>query len=60
MQTADEVVYEISVDDLQNVSMEVLERPLTDIEVDSIKKSVGNHIDWFQAIENAIREKIVA
>jgi hypothetical protein len=57
-QTAEEVVYEISVDDLQNVSMAVLERPLTDEEVVLIKESVGKHIDWFQAIENAIHEHI--
>ena len=57
-QTAEDVVYEINVEDLQNVSMQVLERPLTDVEVSLIKESVGNHIDWFQAIENAIYEHI--
>ena len=57
-QTAEQIVYEINVDDLQNVSMQVLERPLTDAEVVLIKESVGKHIDWFQAIENAIHEYI--
>jgi hypothetical protein len=58
-QTAEEVVYEINVDDLQDVSMQVLGRPLTDAEVGLVKGSVGKHIDWFQAIENAIHEHIV-
>ena len=57
-QTADDVVYEINVEDLQNVSMQILERPLTDAEVNLIRESVGNHVDWFQAIENAIHEHI--
>jgi hypothetical protein len=37
-QTPEEVVYEINVDDLQNVSMQVLERPLTDAEVELTRK----------------------
>ena len=57
-QTGEEIIYGINVDDLQEVSMEVLERPLTDAEVTLVKESVGNHIDWFQAIENAIQEHI--
>ena len=47
-------VYEISVDDLQRVAKEVLERELTDEEIAAVGNSVGDYIDWFQAIENAI------
>ena len=47
-------VYEISVDDLQRVAKEVLERALTDEEIRAVGNSVGDYIDWFQAIENAI------
>ena len=47
-------VYEISVDDLQRVAKEVLERELTDEETRAVGNSVGDYIDWFQAIENAI------
>ena len=57
-QTREEIVYGINVDDLQNVSMQVLERPLTGTEVNLVKESVGDYIDWFQAIENAIQKHI--
>ena len=50
----DRTVYEISVDDLQRVAKEVLERELTDEEIAAVGNSVGDYIDWFQAIENAI------
>ncbi len=49
-----ETVYELSVDDLQQVAKEVLERELTSAEVVAVGNAVGNYIDWFQATENAI------
>jgi hypothetical protein len=57
-QTEEEIVYGINVGDLQDVSMQVLERPLTDAEVKLVKESVGDYIDWSQAIENAIQKHI--
>ena len=47
-------VYELSVDDLQRVAIEVLGRKLTDNEIAVVGNSVGDYVDWFQAIENAI------
>jgi hypothetical protein len=55
---ADRAVYEISVDDLQRVAKEVLARQLTDDEITAVGNSLGDYIDWFQAIENAIRNCI--
>jgi len=49
-----ETIYELSVDDLQQVAKEVLERELTSAEVVAVENAVGNYIDWFQATENAI------
>jgi hypothetical protein len=51
-------VYEISVADIQEVADEVLERPLTDTEIKLVENSLGDYIDWFQAIENAIRNHL--
>ena len=34
--------------------MEVLERELTGEEIAAVGNAVGDYIDWFQAIENAI------
>jgi hypothetical protein len=53
-----EIIYGINVEDVQKVANDVLERDLTDKEITLIENSVGNHIDWFQAIENAIQEQI--
>jgi hypothetical protein len=49
--TSTETVYEISVEDLQQVAREVLELELTAAEIVAIRNVVGDHIDWFQAIE---------
>jgi hypothetical protein len=54
----EKTVYEISVNDLQRVAGEVLERPLNDEEIALVGNSVGDHIDWFQAIENAIYDHV--
>lgn len=55
---AGKTVYEISVADLQDVAKDVLERELTDEEVVAVGNSVGDYIDWFQAIENAIHHHV--
>jgi len=57
-QTGEEIVYGINVDDLQDVSRQVLERSLTGAEVNLVKESVGDYIDWSQAIESAIKKHI--
>jgi hypothetical protein len=54
----EEIVYSINVNDLQEVSREVLERQLTKREIALVGNSVGNYLDWFQAIEHAIHEKV--
>jgi hypothetical protein len=53
-----EIVYSINISDLQEVSEEVLERRLTEKEIASIEQTLGDYIDWFQAIDNAIQETI--
>lgn len=48
------IVYSINVSDLQEVANQVLERDLTKKELMLVEESVGDYIDWFQAIENSI------
>jgi hypothetical protein len=55
---AEEIIYSINVSDLQEVSLDVLERRLTKKEIASVQGSVGDYIDRFQAIEHAIHEKV--
>jgi hypothetical protein len=54
----EEIVYSINVNDLQEVSGEVLERRLTKREIALVGSSVGNYLDWSQAIEHAIHENV--
>jgi nucleoside-triphosphatase THEP1 len=54
----DRIVYSINVDDIQEVAQQVLERALTKKEVVMVGKSIGDYLDWFQAIENSIRKHI--
>ena len=49
------IVYSINVSDIQEVANQTIERTLTKDEIVLVEKSVGNHLDWFQAIENSIR-----
>lgn len=48
----------MNIDDIHEVSEEVLYRRLTEKEIALVKESVGEHVDWFQAIENAINQHI--
>ena len=56
----EKIIYSINTDDLQEVAEEVLERRLTQSEIALVQDKVGDHIDWFQAIENAIQEQKLA
>ena len=55
----DRIIYSINVADIQEVANQVLERRLTKGEIVLVEESVGDYIDWFQAIENSIREHII-
>jgi hypothetical protein len=52
------IVYSINTDDIQSVANEVLERDLKNKELAAVQESVGDYIDWFQAIENAIHRHV--
>jgi hypothetical protein len=52
------IIYSINVADIQEVALEVLGRPLTKKEINDVQCSVGDYIDWFQAIEHAIHKHV--
>lgn len=52
------IIYSINIGDIQEVANQVLERRLTKEEIIIVEPSIAAHIDWFQAIENSIREHI--
>ena len=49
-----EIVYAINVNDIQEVSNRILDRPLTPREITLVGNSVGDYVDWVQVIKNAI------
>jgi hypothetical protein len=50
----DKVVYSLCVDDICNVASQEIGRELTDKEIKAVSAIVGDHIDWYEAIQNAI------
>ena len=57
VETSD-IVYSLTKEDLQTVSNEVLNRDLTTEEVTLLESKIGDYIDWYDSIENAIQELI--
>lgn len=57
VETSD-IVYSLIKEDLQTVSNEVLNRDLTTEEVTLLESKIGDYINWYDSIENAIQELI--
>lgn len=45
-----DIVYSLSVEDIQETALQELDRKLSPGEVKKVADEVGNHIDWYQAI----------
>lgn len=54
----DRIVYSINISDIQEVANQVFERALTKKELLLVEDSIGDYIDWFQAIEDSIRKHV--
>lgn len=52
------VFYSLNEEDIQNVSLQEIERKLSETEIESIKDLISSNISWYDAIANAIYEKI--
>jgi hypothetical protein len=50
------IVYSINIENIQNVAEQELERPLTEKELKLVEEKVGDYINWYEAILNAINE----
>ena len=48
------IIYSINIEDVQNVAEQELERKLTAKELRLVEKKVGDYINWYEAILNAI------
>lgn len=52
------VIYSITVEDLQSVAKDIIDRDLTTQELNLVSKELieGSYIDWYSPVELAIRE----
>jgi len=55
----DKIIYQLTVEDLQTVANEELSRDLTETEIKLLEEKIGDHINWYDAIHNAIILNII-
>jgi hypothetical protein len=53
------IIYSINIEDVQNVAEKEHGRKLTKKELEIIEDKLGDYIDWYGAIEFAIRNEIL-
>jgi len=58
MENKEKIIYSINIEDVQNVANQDLDRDLNDDELKLIEDKIGDYIDWFGAISNAISDLI--
>ena len=54
----DRVIYQLTEEDLQTVSNDLMDRNLTEQVVSLLEEKIGNYIDWYNIIEDVIRLNI--
>ena len=52
------IVYQLTVEDLQNVADEELDRNLTAKEIQMVEDKIGDYIKWYDAISSAIDDML--
>ena len=55
----DEVIYQLTIGDIQEVADQELGRELSVGEIELVRDRVGDYISWYDAIALAIDEKII-
>ncbi len=58
MDKRNRIIYSITIEDLQTVAEQELERELTDEEIKNVEKCLGDYIDWYGAITSTLNEVI--
>lgn len=52
------IIYSLNEDDIQTVALQEVERNLSSQEIEKIKTLIAEKINWYDAITDAINEKI--
>ena len=58
MEDKNDIVYSLNIEDIQTVAIQEIDRELTGDEIEKVKNLIGDKINWYDAILNAIIEKI--
>ena len=58
MKNQEKIIYSIDAEDVQQVADEILDRKLNEEELEIIENEIGGYIDWYQAIQDVIMQKI--
>jgi hypothetical protein len=53
------IIYSLVVEDIQRVAVQEIERELSSEEIEKIIDVIADKINWYDAIANAINEKII-
>jgi hypothetical protein len=53
-----DIVYSVSVQDVQDVARREYHRDLSKEEVESVAAKLGEYIDWYEAVDMAIAETV--
>jgi hypothetical protein len=54
----DKIIYQLTIEDIQNVAEENFGRKLTSKEINKILYPIADRIPWYDAIYDAIKEKL--
>jgi len=54
MTEEEKIIYQLTIEDLQNVANEILNRKLTEEEISFVADKLGDCINWYDAIQDAI------
>ena len=54
----EEIIYQLTVEDIQTVANDELDRDLSFAEIKSIQDLIGEKINWYDAIADSIRARI--
>ena len=52
------IIYSLNVEDIRTVALEEIERNLSPEEIEKIKESIADKINWYDAIANSINKII--
>lgn len=52
------IIYSLNEEDIQTVAVQEIERNLSSQEIERIKSSIAEKMNWYDAIAEAINEKI--